>query len=52
MLKAKTWSILTPGSLQRMRTMSRNHEAETLDHDGPKLKAGRESGTLDHDGPK
>ena len=32
--------------------MSRNHEAETLDHDGPKLKAGRESGTLDHGGPK
>ena len=48
--------------------MSRNHEAETLDHDGPKLIADgksetsdhggpkliayRESGTLDHDGPK
>lgn len=32
--------------------MSRNHEAETLDHCGPKLKAGRESGTLDHGGPK
>lgn len=32
--------------------MLRNHEAETLDHDGPKLKADRESGTLDHRGPK
>ena len=32
--------------------MSTNHESETLDPDGPKLKAGGESGTLDHDGPK
>ena len=32
--------------------MSRNHKAETLDHDGPKLIADGESGTLDHDGPK
>ncbi len=32
--------------------MLRNHEAETLDHDGPKLNADRETETLDHDGPK
>ena len=32
--------------------MSRNHEAETLDHGGPKLEVDGEAGTLDHDGPK
>ena len=32
--------------------MSRKHKVETLDHDGPKLKADGESGTSDHGGPK
>ena len=54
MSKVKTWSIPTPGFLQRMRTMSRNHdsETETLDHGGPKLEVDGKAGTLDHGGPK